>query len=355
MGALNEDGLIGTEMYKWATELFPICRSLTGDGVRTTLDYIRNILPNLQLHSIKSGAKVYDWNVPEEWNIVNAYVEDDKGHRWIDFKENNLHVVGYSTPIDEWMSLEQLESNLHTLPEQPTAIPYITSYYNKIWGFCLREEKRKTIPAGNYHVVIDSELKSGVLNYADIVIPGKSSDEILISTYICHPSMANNELSGPVVTMKIVEWLQKQDLEYTYRIVFIPETIGSIIYIHEHYEQLKKNVVAGYVLSCIGDDKTYSFMPSRQDNCLSDRVARAVFNENEPEFVEYSYLERGSDERQYCSPGVDLPIASIMRSKYGEYPEYHTSLDDLNFISSKGLFGGYNIVKKCIELPTVIK
>ena len=349
MGALNEDGLIGTEMYKWATELFPICRSLTGDGVRTTLDYIRNILPNLQLHSIKSGAKVYDWNVPEEWNIVNAYVEDDKGHRWIDFKENNLHVVGYSTPIDEWMSLEQLESNLHTLPEQPTAIPYITSYYNKIWGFCLREEKRKTIPAGNYHVVIDSELKSGVLNYADIVIPGKSSDEILISTYICHPSMANNELSGPVVTMKIVEWLQKQDLEYTYRIVFIPETIGSIIYIHEHYEQLKKNVVAGYVLSCIGDDKTYSFMPSRQDNCLSDRVARAVFNENEPEFVEYSYLERGSDERQYCSPGVDLPIASIMRSKYGEYPEYHTSLDDLNFISSKGLFGGYNIVKKCIE------
>ena len=154
MGALNEDGLIGTEMYKWATELFPICRSLTGDGVRTTLDYIRNILPNLQLHSIKSGAKVYDWNVPEEWNIVNAYVEDDKGHRWIDFKENNLHVVGYSTPIDEWMSLEQLESNLHTLPEQPTAIPYITSYYNKIWGFCLREEKRKTIPAGNYHVVI---------------------------------------------------------------------------------------------------------------------------------------------------------------------------------------------------------
>jgi aminopeptidase-like protein len=350
MNLLNDEELIGTEMYEWASELFPVCRSITGNGVRVTLDYIRNIIPNLQFHTIKSGTKVFDWNVPNEWNIFDAYVEDGAGHRWIDFKKNNLHVVGYSEPVDEWMSLEQLGSHLHTIPSQPTAIPYVTSYYNKIWGFCLSEDEKATIPNGKYHIVIDSELKSGVLNYADIVIPGRLDKEILISTYICHPSMANNELSGPVVTMKIIEWLQNQKLEYTYRIVFIPETIGSIVYIHKHHTHLKKHVVAGYVLTCIGDERDFSFMPSRQNDSLSDRVARAVFKENEPAYIEYSYLKRGSDERQYCSPSVDLPIASIMRSKYMEYPEYHTSLDDLSFISPQGLYGGYDIVKKCLQV-----
>ena len=261
MTVLSEDELIGTEMYKWVTDLFPICRSLTGNGIRSTLDYIQDIVPELQLHSINSGTKVFDWNVPDEWNIYDAYIEDEAGYRWVDFKNSNLHVVGYSEPVNQWMPLDELESNLHTIPSQPTAIPYVTSYYNKIWGFCLSEEEKIAIPKGNYHVVIDSELKPGVLNYADIIIPGRLDKEVLISTYICHPSMANNELSGPVVTMKIIEWLQNQDLEYTYRIVFIPETIGSIIYIHEHIEQLKDNVVAGYVLTCIGDEREYSFMP----------------------------------------------------------------------------------------------
>jgi aminopeptidase-like protein len=338
-------------MYQWAVDLFPICRSLTGNGVRETLGYLQDKLKGLKIKEIPSGEKVFDWAIPDEWNISDAYVEDQHGVRWIDFKKNNLHVVGYSIPVDKWMTLKDLCGHLHSLPLQPNAIPYVTSYYKKTWGFCLTEDKKSLMPDVKYHVVIKSKLRPGVMNYAELVIQGKSNKEILLSTYICHPSMANNELSGPIVAVSIGNWLKQcVELEYTYRLVFIPETIGSIAYISKHLEHLKKQVVGGYVLTCIGDNMSYSFMPSRQGDSISDRAARAAYNEYSPSFIEYTYLERGSDERQYCSPGVDLPIASIMRSKYREYPEYHTSLDNLDFISEDGLKGGYEIVKRSIKV-----
>jgi aminopeptidase-like protein len=237
------------------------------------------------------------------------------------------------------------------LPDQPNAIPYITSYYKRRWGFCLTHIQRKSLKQGEYHVVIDSEIKPGVLNYADIVIPGKSKKEVMLSTYVCHPSMANNEISGPVVATMLAKWLTSiENRFYTYRIIFIPETIGSVVYLSKHLQYLKDYVVAGFNITCIGDDRCYSYLPSRNGKTLSDRVALYALKLIDPDFKSYTWLDRGSDERQFCSPGVDLPIASIMRSKYFEYPEYHTSLDDLTLITSDGLKGGFMAIQKAIEI-----
>ena len=338
------------DLYQWAKDLFPICRSLTGTGVRETFDYIKNLIPELTVHSINSGEDVFDWQVPLEWNIKDAYIENESGEKIIDFKANNLHVVGYSEPVDLILTLDDLQSHLHSIPAQPNAIPYITSYYSRTWGFCLTEHQRKSLPEGKYHVVIDSELMDGVLNYADFLVEGRSKEEVFISTYICHPSMGNNELSGPIVATALAQWVSVlKNPYYTYRFVFIPETIGSIVYLSKHLEHLKKNVIAGFNVTCIGDDRCYSFMPSRNGNTLSDRVGKHILNSIDPAYKRYSWLHRGSDERQYCAPGVDLPIATIMRSKYGEYPEYHTSLDDLSFISSEGLHGGFNALMRALE------
>jgi len=338
------------DLYQWAKDLFPICRSLTGAGVRETLEYIKNLIPELTVHSINSGEDVFDWQVPLEWNIKEAYIENESGEKIIDFKANNLHVVGYSEPVDLILSLDDLQAHLHSIPSQPNAIPYVTSYYSKNWGFCLTEIQRQSLVDGNYHVVIDSDLSDGILNYADIVIQGKSKEEVFLSTYVCHPSMGNNELSGPIVTTALAQWISKlKDPHYTYRFVFIPETIGSIIYLSKHLEHLKANVIAGFNVTCVGDDRCYSFMPSKNGNTLSDRVGKHILNSIDPAYKSYSWLHRGSDERQYCAPGIDLPIASIMRSKYDEYPEYHTSLDDLSLISSEGLHGGFNALKRALE------
>ncbi|WP_462157636.1 DUF4910 domain-containing protein [Pseudoalteromonas sp. GB56] len=343
----------GERLYQLATELFPICRSITGDGVRKTLDKINSQieLHDLCIHEVPSKTDVFDWQVPSEWNIKDAWVKDPDGKIIIDFKNSNLHVLGYSLPIHKTLSLEELQSHLYSLPKQPDAIPYVTSYYQPRWGFCLSQEQRDSLKEGQYEVFIDSELKDGSLTYAELLLPGDVEQEVLISTYVCHPSMANNELSGPLVALGLIDWLSKQKNHYSYRFVFTTETIGTITFLSRSLTELKEKVVAGFVLTCIGDEGDYSTVQSRYADNLSDRIALQVLSEHYPDNHKvYSFLTRGSDERQYCAPGVDLPISSLMRTKYGQYPEYHTSLDNLDFISAAGLDGGLTLVKRCINL-----
>ena len=343
----------GDEMYSWANDLFPICRSITGPGVRETLNYIKNLISDLKIHEVPSGKKAFDWIVPEEWEVHDAWIEDSNGKKIVDFKTNNLHLVGYSQPMDITISLDELQNHLYSLPDQPDAIPYVTSYYKKDWGFCISHNKRKSLKKGKYKIYINSKFKKGFLNYGEVFIKGKSKKEIFLSTYVCHPSMANNELSGPVVTVALIQWLKsKLDLKYSYRIIFIPETIGSITYLSKNYKELRANVVAGFNISCVGDNLSYSYLPSRNGTTISDRAALHSLTHLVDDFKKYTWLERGSDERQYCAPGIDLPIASIMRTKYGEYPEYHTSLDNMSFINPAGLNGALNVICHaigCIE------
>ena len=338
----------GRDMYRLAERLFPICRSITGDGVRKTLDILSEIMP-IQKYEIPTGTAVFDWTIPQEWNIRGGFIEDETGKRILDFAWNNLSIMGYSEPVNQIVSKEELLEHVYSEPSKPDAVPYVTSYYKRRYGFCMTENQRQVLGDGPFHVVIDSDLKDGSLTYGEIILPGESSQEIFLSTYVCHPSMANNELSGPCVLVYLAKMLSEvPHRRYTYRMIFIPETIGSVTYLSRNYMYLKEHVVAGFNISCVGDDRTYSYVASRYGNTLADKVAKNVLSFHAPDYRTYSFLQRGSDERQYCAPGIDLPLCAICRSKYGEYPEYHTSLDNLSLISEAGLQGALEVYWKCI-------
>ena len=343
---------IGNEMYALCDRLFPICRSITGDGVRETLRVLQGICPAMTLHEVPTGTQVFDWTVPKEWNIRDAWIKNSKGEKILDFAKSNLHVMGYSIPVNQKVTLEELRPLIHTQPDQPDAIPYVTSYYKERYGFCMSQEQKDALQEDTYHIYIDSDLKDGSLTYGEILIPSTegNKDEIFLSTYVCHPSMANNELSGPAVTIYLAKWLwEKKHRRYNYRIIFIPETIGAITYLSQHLPEMKKNIRAGFNISCVGDDRTYSYVASRYGNTLVDKVAKNVLSFRYPEYKRYSFLQRGSDERQYNAPGVDLPVCAVCRSKYAEYPEYHTSKDNMGLISPTGLQGAYEVYRDMIE------
>ncbi len=340
----------GKTMIGWMKDLWDFPRSLTGHGTRKTLEYIKGIIPDLNIHSFKSGAKVFDWEIPDEWNIYDAYIEHESGQRFAEFSKNNLHILGYSIPCDMKISLSELLPHIYTQPGQPDVVPYVTSYYNERWGFCMSENDKKTLPDGIYHVLIDCKKNAGTMELADMVIKGKNDNEVFFSTYVCHPSMANNELSGPVLSTALIQYIKLKypDNKYTYRFVFVPETIGSIAYLSEHLVHLKEKVVCGFNLSCVGDNRAYSHVQSRLGQNLADQALQAslIGLDN---VVRYSFLERGSDERQYCAPGVDLPICGFSRSKYGEYPEYHTSADNFDVVTESGLNGSFDVMKSIID------
>ena len=308
-------------------------------------------IPNLSIKSVPSGTNVFDWKIPKEWYVKEAYIITPNGEKICDFSKNNLHHLGYSISFKGEISLKKLKNHLYTLPESPDAIPYITSYYEERWGFCLSHNQFESLKEGNYIVHIDTKKFNGFLNYGELLIKGNREEEIFLSTFICHPSMANDQLSGPTVLTYLVKWImQLENPEYSYRIVFIPETIGSITYLSLHYEEMKNKVIAGFCISCIGDERSFSYLASRNGETMSDVVAKHVLYWTDHNYKSYTWLDRGSDERQYCAPGIDLPIASIMRSRYTHFPEYHSSLDDLkNVVTPKGLDGGYWVLRRAID------
>ena len=328
------------ELMPLVRQLWPICRSITGPGVRQTLDILGARIA-LERYSTPSGSEVFDWTVPPEWQIEDAYILAEDGQNIVDFTNNNLHVVQYSEPVQVELTLEELQSRLHSIPDQPDAIPYLTSYYRRTWGFCLSHRQRESLRRGRYRCVIKSQFKpDGQLDFAQCRVPGRSATEIFFSTYICHPSMANNELSGPVVLTALCHILAGvADLRLTYRAAFTTETIGTLCFLNRFGFDLRKHVVGGSVLTCVGDDGPFTYVLSRQGNATNDRlVAHVLKFANEGRDVAIAdWSPIGSDERQYCSPGFDLPIGSFSRIRFGHFPEYHTSLDNLDFISEAGL------------------
>ena len=338
--------------------LWPLNRSLTGRDNLRTLEIINSEI-ELQIRYIASGSKVYDWIIPDEWNVNDAYVADSNGNKIIDFKLNNLHLMGYSEPFNQKIDLKVLREHLYSLPEFPTAIPYITSYYERRWGFCLSHNQYLDLKDETYTVVIDSSFNNrGNLVYATSEIKGRLNKKIFFSTYICHPSMANNEISGMIVTTFLCKYVQNRaNLKFSYLFSFAPETIGALVILNEFGEDLKENLVAGYVVTCVGDPGDFTFKKSRNDDSYVNKISIHVLKHlaKNSHKVE-NFVPMGSDERQYCSPGFNLAVGSLMRTMYGNYSEYHTSLDNKDFISLTAIEDTINIYIKiieCIELDGI--
>jgi len=326
---------IGRDLHGFAASLYPICRSITGDGIRRTLTMIQDRIP-LRIHEVPSGTLVFDWTVPKEWNIRDAYIKAPGGRRVADFHESNLHVVNYSIPVHATMPLSELRPHLFILPDHPDWIPYRTSYYKEDWGFCMSHRRLLELEDGDYEVCIDSTLEDGQLTYGECFVPGRSSDEVLISCHACHPSLANDNLSGLAVATFLAEQLSGRDLRYSYRFLFIPGTIGAIAWLAQNRATAGR-IKHGLVLTCIGDAGGFHYKKSRRGNAEIDRAAACVLRHcGEPsEILDFSPY--GYDERQYCSPGFNLPVGCLMRSVWGTFPEYHTSADNLDFIKPEKL------------------
>ncbi|GHF37270.1 peptidase M28 [Kitasatospora xanthocidica] len=325
----------GEEMHALVTRLYPICRSITGDGVRATLDIVGEYLP-LRVHEVPTGTKVLDWTVPQEWNIRDAYIADGAGRRVVDFAASSLHVLGYSVPVAATMPLAELRAHLHTLPDQPTWVPYRTSYYTPQWGFCLAQETLDAMPDGDYEVRIDSTLADGHLTYAEHVVPGQVTDEVIVSCHVCHPSLANDNMAGVAVAVFLARELARRSPHYTYRFVFAPGTIGAITWLARNAERVER-VKHGLVLACAGDRGQLTYKQSRRGDAEIDRVLRHVLRASGRPHEVREFTPYGYDERQYCSPGFDLGVGSLTRTPYAGYPEYHTSADDPDFVSPEAL------------------
>lgn len=322
-------------MYDLMKQLYPICRSLTGDGVRKTLAILQEHIP-LEIKSIPSGTQVFDWTIPKEWNIRDAYVKNSKGERVIDFEKSNLHVLNYSIPVNAQMSLEELRPHLFSSPEHPNWIPYLTSYYKENWGFCLSHNQYLTLPEDTYHVVIDSTLADGELVWGELFVQGQTDEEVLLSCYVCHPSTCNDNLSGIVLNTQLAKALQGKSNYYSYRFLFIPETVGVIAWLERNQARLDK-IVHGLVVTCVGDPGNMTYKRSRIGNAQIDKATEKVLYDSGAPYKTFDYDPCGSDERQFCSPGINLPVGSLMRTPYAMYDEYHTSADDLNFVNPEAL------------------
>ncbi len=341
---------IGHQLHQFAAELYPICRSITGEGIRRTLRMIGDRI-RLQISEVPSGTQVFDWMVPKEWNIKDAYIKDRSGRRVVDFQKCNLHVLNYSVPIHATMPLGEIKPHLFTIPAHPDWIPYRTSYYKEDWGFCLSHNQLVALPDGDYEVCIDSTLADGSLTYGECFLPGQSSDEILISCHACHPSLANDNLSGLTVATELAKLLAEcsSDLHYSYRFLFIPGTIGAITWLARNREATSR-IRHGLVLTCIGDRAPFHYKKSRRGDADIDRVVAHVLSHltEEPEFLEFSPY--GYDERQYCSPGFNLAVGCLMRSVWGSFPEYHTSADNLDFIEPLRLAESLRVCATTLEV-----
>ena len=346
--AKSED--LGKEIYNFMVELYPICRSITGEGVRETLRAIRKRIP-LEMHEVPSGTKVFDWTVPQEWNVSDAYIMNQEGKRVVDFKAHNLHLMSYSSPVRKKMPLAELRPHLFTLPDHPEWIPYRTSYYKENWGFCLRHTDLERLPDDEYDVVIDSSLQPGSLTYGECYVPGEISDEILVSCHVCHPSMCNDNLSGITVAVKLAETIAMSQRRYSYRFLFIPGTIGSITWLAQN-EQTVSRIKHGIVLTGVGDEGNITYKKSRQGNAEIDRAMAHVLRHSGETSTIIDFFPYGYDERQYCSPGFDLPVGCFMRAPHGQYPEYHSSADNLGFVKTESLVQSYG---RCLEVLELLE
>jgi len=340
----------GKALYDFVEELYPLCRSITGEGVRETLRLVQKRIP-LDIHEVASGTQVFDWTVPLEWNIRDAYVKNRRGERVIDFKVSNLHVVNYSQPIRKLMKLEELKPHLHTLHEHPEWVPYRTSYYKDNWGFCLSQKQLSQMADEEYEVCIDSSLTQGALTYGECYLPGASTDEVLISCHVCHPSLCNDNLSGIAVATFLALNLAEQDRRYSYRLLFIPGTIGSITWLATH-EQVIPRIKHGFVLTGVGDEGSFTYKRSRRGDAEIDHVMAQVLKQAGEPYKIIDFFPYGYDERQYCSPGFNLPVGCLMRTPHGEYPEYHTSADSLDFIKPQSLAGS---LRHCLAVINVLE